>query len=160
MADDMATKGSTQHAGSASAANILTESNQDAINTNSNAAQAAASRGVRKLVLCFDGTGNKFHGDDSDSNILKIFRMLDRTADDQYHYYQREFPISPLDERSTDMLTKLASWDRDVRRVRLAVPYVRSRTIQQLVRQGQGLGCWLFIRPACRWRVPLPDALL
>ncbi|KAF7560242.1 hypothetical protein G7046_g3896 [Stylonectria norvegica] len=46
------------------------------------------SRRARKLVLCFDGTGNKFHGDDSDSNILKIFRMLDRTADDQYHYYQ------------------------------------------------------------------------
>lgn len=37
----------------------------------------------RKLILCFDGTGNKFHGDDSDSNILKIFRMLDRTANDQ-----------------------------------------------------------------------------
>lgn len=48
------------------------------------------SRGVKKLILCFDGTGNKFHGDDSDSNILKIFRMLDREADDQYHYYQRE----------------------------------------------------------------------
>ncbi|KAM0514522.1 hypothetical protein ACHAPE_006817 [Trichoderma viride] len=45
-------------------------------------------RVARKLVLCFDGTGNKFHGDESDSNILKIFRMLDRTADDQYHYYQ------------------------------------------------------------------------
>ncbi|RDA86963.1 hypothetical protein CP532_6704, partial [Ophiocordyceps camponoti-leonardi (nom. inval.)] len=45
-------------------------------------------RGARKLVLCFDGTGNKFHGDESDSNILKIFRMLDRTAADQYHYYQ------------------------------------------------------------------------
>ncbi|KUI59128.1 hypothetical protein VP1G_06405 [Cytospora mali] len=42
----------------------------------------------RKLVLCFDGTGNRFHGNDSDSNILKIYRMLDRTADDQYHYYQ------------------------------------------------------------------------
>ncbi|KAK4441983.1 hypothetical protein QBC34DRAFT_456886 [Podospora aff. communis PSN243] len=41
-----------------------------------------------KIVLCFDGTGNKFHGDDSDSNILKIYRMLDRTASDQYHYYQ------------------------------------------------------------------------
>lgn len=40
-------------------------------------------RKVQKLVLCFDGTGNKFHGDDSDSNILKIFRMLDRTASDQ-----------------------------------------------------------------------------
>ncbi|KAK0386007.1 hypothetical protein NLU13_5844 [Sarocladium strictum] len=48
----------------------------------------APSRGIRKLILCFDGTGNKFHGDDSDSNILKIFRMLDREADDQYHYYQ------------------------------------------------------------------------
>lgn len=45
----------------------------------------------RKLVLCFDGTGNKFHGNDSDSNILKIFRMLDREANDQYHYYQREY---------------------------------------------------------------------
>ncbi|CZS84578.1 unnamed protein product [Fusarium graminearum] len=45
-------------------------------------------RKPRKLILCFDGTGNKFHGDDSDSNILKIFRMLDREADDQYHYYQ------------------------------------------------------------------------
>ncbi|OAA65386.1 hypothetical protein SPI_02173 [Niveomyces insectorum RCEF 264] len=45
-------------------------------------------RHPRKLVLCFDGTGNKFRGDDSDSNILKIFRMLDRTASDQYHYYQ------------------------------------------------------------------------
>ncbi|KAK8076498.1 hypothetical protein PG994_003770 [Apiospora phragmitis] len=47
-----------------------------------------ARRTPRKLVLCFDGTGNKFHGDDSDSNILKIFRCLDRTAGDQYHYYQ------------------------------------------------------------------------
>lgn len=37
----------------------------------------------RKLVLCFDGTGNKFKGDDSDSNILKIFRCLDREAGDQ-----------------------------------------------------------------------------
>lgn len=46
----------------------------------------------RKLILCFDGTGNKFHGNESDSNILKIFRMLDRTAGDQYHYYQRKRP--------------------------------------------------------------------
>jgi hypothetical protein len=48
---------------------------------------------ARKLILCFDGTGNKFHGNDSDSNILKIFRMLDREADDQYHYYQREYSV-------------------------------------------------------------------
>ncbi|KAI0891685.1 hypothetical protein F4806DRAFT_482160 [Annulohypoxylon nitens] len=46
------------------------------------------TRAPRKLVLCFDGTGNKFRGDDSDSNILKIFRCLDREAGDQYHYYQ------------------------------------------------------------------------
>lgn len=52
-------------------------------------------RTPRKLILCFDGTGNKFHGDESDSNILKIFRMLDRSAGDQYHYYQREFFFSP-----------------------------------------------------------------
>jgi len=37
----------------------------------------------KKLVLCFDGTGNKFKGDRGDSNILKIFRMLDRTNGDQ-----------------------------------------------------------------------------
>ncbi|EGX89780.1 hypothetical protein CCM_08033 [Cordyceps militaris CM01] len=48
----------------------------------------APAPGQRKLVLCFDGTGNKFHGDDSDSNILKIFRMLDRSSENQYHYYQ------------------------------------------------------------------------
>lgn len=40
----------------------------------------------RKLILCFDGTGNKFRGDDSDSNILKIFRMLDSSANDQCKY--------------------------------------------------------------------------
>ncbi|KAI0155373.1 hypothetical protein GGR52DRAFT_577326 [Hypoxylon sp. FL1284] len=45
-------------------------------------------RAPHKLVLCFDGTGNKFRGDDSDSNILKIFRCLDREAGNQYHYYQ------------------------------------------------------------------------
>ncbi|KAK4222604.1 hypothetical protein QBC38DRAFT_489493 [Podospora fimiseda] len=48
----------------------------------------AGHRRPSKIVLCFDGTGNKFHGDDSDSNILKIYRMLDRTATNQYHYYQ------------------------------------------------------------------------
>ena len=42
----------------------------------------------KKFVLCFDGTGNKFSGTDADSNILKIYRMLDRDGDDQFHYYQ------------------------------------------------------------------------
>ncbi|KAK2748000.1 hypothetical protein FQN57_001591 [Myotisia sp. PD_48] len=42
----------------------------------------------RTFVLCFDGTGNKFSGTESDSNVLKIFRMLDRSQGDQFHYYQ------------------------------------------------------------------------
>ncbi|EPS38005.1 hypothetical protein H072_8270 [Dactylellina haptotyla CBS 200.50] len=42
----------------------------------------------RKIVLCFDGTGNKFHGDDTDSNIVRIYELLDRTSENQFHYYQ------------------------------------------------------------------------
>lgn len=44
----------------------------------------------KTLVLCFDGTGNKFKGNSGDTNILKIFSMLDRRKGDQYHYYQRK----------------------------------------------------------------------
>lgn len=29
----------------------------------------------REFVLCFDGTGYKFRGDESDSNVLKIYRV-------------------------------------------------------------------------------------
>lgn len=46
------------------------------------------SHNRKQFVLCFDGTGNKFSGTDADSNILKIYRMLDRNGDDQFHYYQ------------------------------------------------------------------------
>jgi uncharacterized protein (DUF2235 family) len=45
-------------------------------------------RHTRKFILCFDGTGNKFSGTDADSNILKIYRMLDRSDHTQFHYYQ------------------------------------------------------------------------
>ncbi len=41
----------------------------------------------KTLVLCFDGTGNKFEGKDTDSNILKIYRLLDRTAPNQFSWY-------------------------------------------------------------------------
>jgi len=37
----------------------------------------------KKLILCFDGTGNKFKGNSGDTNILKIFRMLDRSSGNQ-----------------------------------------------------------------------------
>ncbi|GKZ31670.1 hypothetical protein AbraIFM66950_000359 [Aspergillus brasiliensis] len=46
------------------------------------------ARVPKHFVLCFDGTGNKFSGDSSDSNVLKIFRMLDRSKSHQFHYYQ------------------------------------------------------------------------
>ncbi|KAH8587871.1 hypothetical protein B0O99DRAFT_731593 [Bisporella sp. PMI_857] len=42
----------------------------------------------RRLVLCFDGTGNKFQGNVFDTNIVKLFQMLDRRDPDQFHYYQ------------------------------------------------------------------------
>ena len=45
----------------------------------------------RRLVLCFDGTGNKFNGDESDTNIVKIYKMLERDTPNQYHYYQRMY---------------------------------------------------------------------
>jgi hypothetical protein len=49
---------------------------------------ARQRRPRKKFILCFDGTGNKFSGTDSDSNILKIYRMLDRDDSSQFHYYQ------------------------------------------------------------------------
>ncbi|KAF1994657.1 hypothetical protein P154DRAFT_501527 [Amniculicola lignicola CBS 123094] len=42
----------------------------------------------KRLVLCFDGTGNKFLGNESDTNIVKLYQLLDRSSPDQYHYYQ------------------------------------------------------------------------
>jgi len=47
-----------------------------------------------KLVLCFDGTGNQYLGTEEDTNIVKIYEMLDRNTDDQYHYYQRRSIIA------------------------------------------------------------------
>jgi uncharacterized protein (DUF2235 family) len=29
----------------------------------------------KQFVLCFDGTGNKFAGDESDTNLVKIYRV-------------------------------------------------------------------------------------
>lgn len=48
------------------------------------------SSGPRRIILCFDGTGNSFQGNESDTNIVKIYQMLDRHREGQFHYYQRE----------------------------------------------------------------------
>lgn len=45
------------------------------------------ARRRRKLILCFDGTGNKFKGNAGDTNILKIFRMLDRSGPEQCRFF-------------------------------------------------------------------------
>ncbi|KAF3161098.1 hypothetical protein TWF225_007469 [Orbilia oligospora] len=42
----------------------------------------------KKLVLFFDGTGNKFQGNMSDTNIIKMYQMLDKHDPQVYLYYQ------------------------------------------------------------------------
>jgi len=54
----------------------------------SEAHHAGAGRPRKTLILCFDGTGNKFQGTQADSNIVKIFSLLDRQDANAYHYYQ------------------------------------------------------------------------
>lgn len=44
----------------------------------------------RRLVLCFDGTGNQYQGSEGDTNIVKIYEMLERHIPGQYTYYQRK----------------------------------------------------------------------
>ncbi|KAL9107017.1 MAG: hypothetical protein Q9227_008053 [Pyrenula ochraceoflavens] len=44
--------------------------------------------GNKRLILCFDGTGNSFQGNPSDTNIVKLLDMFNRSAPDQMHYYQ------------------------------------------------------------------------
>ncbi|KAK3109846.1 hypothetical protein LTR53_016465 [Teratosphaeriaceae sp. CCFEE 6253] len=50
--------------------------------------QSTPPSAQRSLILCFDGTGNKFQGSAADSNIIKIFSLLDRQDANQFHYYQ------------------------------------------------------------------------
>jgi uncharacterized protein (DUF2235 family) len=66
----------------------------------------------KKFILCFDGTGNKFSGTDSDSNILKIYRMLDRNDTSQYHYYQPGIGtyVTTNSLSHTSKLSRIKSW--------------------------------------------------
>jgi uncharacterized protein (DUF2235 family) len=64
------------------------------VNTNPfNEGEPAPSGQPRRLVLCFDGTGNQYQGTEEDTNIVKIYEMLERHIPGQYHYYQRERTI-------------------------------------------------------------------
>ena len=52
--------------------------------------------------------GNQFHGDSSDSNILKVFRMLDRSDGHSLHYYQPGIGTYVATER----LGPRGSWEK------------------------------------------------
>ncbi|KAJ5965646.1 hypothetical protein N7481_012360 [Penicillium waksmanii] len=56
--------------------------------TNETENSTNASSGPRRIILCFDGTGNHFQGNEADTNIVKIYQMLDRHKEGQFHYYQ------------------------------------------------------------------------
>ncbi|KIX95043.1 uncharacterized protein Z520_09353 [Fonsecaea multimorphosa CBS 102226] len=64
------------------------------------------------FVLCFDGTGNKFSGKDTDSNILKLYRMLDRTDVNMYTFYQPGIGtyVSSHSIQTTSTLGRIRSW--------------------------------------------------
>ena len=47
--------------------------------------------GQAKVILCFDGTGNQYSGDTSDTNVVKLYQKFNRNTPNQYHYYQRKF---------------------------------------------------------------------
>lgn len=65
----------------------------------------------KKLVLCFDGTGNTFTGSNSDTNVVKILSKLDRNDPHQYHYYQSKYKFYVL----VQLLTKMtSSWYRHI----------------------------------------------
>jgi 20S proteasome alpha/beta subunit len=53
-------------------------------------AETVDSTEPKKLILCFDGTGNTFSGSNADTNVVKILRKMDRNHPNQYHYYQSE----------------------------------------------------------------------
>ncbi|KAI9888526.1 MAG: hypothetical protein M1814_006860 [Vezdaea aestivalis] len=43
---------------------------------------------IRQSLQDSEETGNKFLGTEADTNIVKIYQMLDRDCANQYHYYQ------------------------------------------------------------------------
>ncbi|KAI1449741.1 hypothetical protein F5Y02DRAFT_427729 [Annulohypoxylon stygium] len=57
-------------------------------NGTSAADNSNGGRTPKKLVLCFDGTGNSFTGSNADTNVVKILTALDRNDPHQFHYYQ------------------------------------------------------------------------
>ncbi|KAK3360501.1 hypothetical protein B0T25DRAFT_578420 [Lasiosphaeria hispida] len=78
----------------------------------------------KKLVLCFDGTGNTFSGSNADTNVVKLLTKLDRNDPHQFHYYQTGIGTYDVDATTVDQ-TLLGS--------------IRS-SIEQTMDQGFGSG--------------------
>ena len=57
--------------------------------TNS-AGNGSRANSTARLVLCFDGTGQQYKGDTSDTNIVKLYQKFERGDPKQFHYYQRK----------------------------------------------------------------------
>ncbi|KAI0110078.1 hypothetical protein F4814DRAFT_461239 [Daldinia grandis] len=60
------------------------------------------AREPKKLILCFDGTGNTYTGSNSDTNVVKILHKLDRNDPQQYHYYQTGIGTYDINETSVN----------------------------------------------------------
>ncbi|KAI1765535.1 hypothetical protein GGR53DRAFT_465187 [Hypoxylon sp. FL1150] len=56
----------------------------------------------KKLVLCFDGTGNSFTGSNADTNVVKLLNKLDRNDPNQFHYYQTGIGTYDINEKSVN----------------------------------------------------------
>ncbi|KAJ4329298.1 hypothetical protein N0V84_000193 [Fusarium piperis] len=72
--------------------------------TNAESLLEAAASGdeYKKLILCFDGTGNTFSGTNADTNVVKILRKLDRNHPNQFHYYQTGIGTYDVNESSVN----------------------------------------------------------
>jgi uncharacterized protein (DUF2235 family) len=72
-------------------------------------AMSEPKRTPNRLILCFDGTGNSFQGNTSDTNIVKLYDKLDAMAPHQMHYYQRKSADSTVNMEKEELLLILCS---------------------------------------------------
>jgi uncharacterized protein (DUF2235 family) len=70
----------------------------------------------RKIILCFDGTNNAYAA--TNTNVVKLYAMIDRSKDDQCAYYQPGIGTSP----PPSMWGKVKKWI--VTRLDLAIAWL------------------------------------
>ncbi|KAI9369076.1 hypothetical protein BJX61DRAFT_545942 [Aspergillus egyptiacus] len=75
----------------------------------------------RRLVLCFDGTGNQYMGTEEDTNIVKIYEMLERHSSDQYTYYQPGIGTLTYVRGSSRRSGGFSTWSKFKARIRALI---------------------------------------